>query len=112
MPGFPLPFLAWPEYNLDMNGRRRRRAESDDLIVVLSVPGAICWIALAESIAAGNSSLFMALVAAPIGAAAVFLIVRTLNRRDDPQEAMPPPDAHLSIADSESTLIESHRPSG
>jgi len=95
-----------------MNGKRRRRAESDDLIVVLSVPGAISWIALAELIAAHNNSLFMALVAAPVGAAAIFLIIRTLNRRDDPHEARPPPDAHLSISDSESTLIESHRPSG
>jgi len=95
-----------------MDGRRRRRVESDDLIVVLSVPGAICWIALAELVAAHNNPLFMALVAAPIGAAAIFLIVRTLNRRDGPREAALPPDAHPSLSDPESTLIESHRPSG
>ena len=60
-----------------------------DLLVAAFVGWSVLlWLATLE-----QPQLFLALLGVPFGGAAVFSVVRWLNRRDDPRHAKLPPDS-------------------
>jgi len=54
--------------------------------------GFLIWAGLIGGVARNDERLLLALLAAPFGALAIFVVVRLLNRQDYPRGAKTPPD--------------------
>jgi len=69
-----------------------RQGAQDDLIIGWLVYGLLVLLGLIPLVASFNERLAFALLGAPIGATAIFVFVRWMNRRNDPRHAKLPPD--------------------